>query len=515
MCGLLFTNNPNINKKDFLNALSLMNHRGPDAPGGYFAYENFKLGHNRLKILDLDNRSNQPFRSADGRYLIILNGEIYNYQELAKQYNLSLRTKSDTEVLLELYAAKGREILNQLIGMFAFVILDTHTREIFAARDRLGVKPLYFSLTDDKIIFSSEISPILKLKRKTDYDKIGLRQYLKLRTFFNGHTGYAGISMFPAGHYFHKGKISCFWELPFEKKLPPEDSELRDLINSAVKYRLIADVPIGSFLSGGLDSTIVALLSNKPHTWTVGFDDCNEFEWARLAASRQNSVHTEVLISREEFVELTKSMVKQRREPLSVPNEVLIYKMAKEVKKENTVILCGEGADELFFGYDRIFKWANDNNWDLKEFSKRYSYGSHEDLEIVEDAISPFLHYEKAIDIVAAFFQRAHLHGLLRRLDYATMLNAVEARSPFLDHRMIERLAGVSFDYKMEDGVIKAPLKRIFKEQIPAEIINRKKIGFSVPLDSMPFPIQGGVTSMDAWLQFNLSILNIDVKDIL
>lgn len=502
MCGILFTNNPAIDEDAFLNALDLIQHRGPDAQG-YYAHENLKLGHNLLKI----KRSPQPFRSSDGRYVIVYDGEVYNYRELAREYGILAQTNLDTEIVLELYVRLGPKMLDLLNGMFVFVILDTQTKEVFAARDRLGIKPLYFSRLGKGVTFASEMAPMLELIGTPALDDMGLRQYLKLRTFFNGRTIYSGIEMFLAGHYWFSGKLRRYWELPVGEKPPPEDDELRELIISAVDYRCLSDVPVGSYLSGGLDSTIVAQLVGKPHTWTIGFADCNEFEWARLASSRQNSIHTEVLIDRNEFLALAEQLVQQRREPLSVPNEVLLYKMTRQTKAKNTVILSGEGADELFFGYDRIFRWAAVSEWDLAEFSKLYAYGSHQDLEIVEDAISPFLHYGRAIDIVAAFFQVAHLHGLLRRLDFATMYNAVEARVPFVDHRLVERMAGVPFDYRLADGVVKASLKRIFREQIPAEIIAREKVGFPVPLESL-FGRRPGDSPMDAWLQFNLNALS-------
>lgn len=503
MCGILFTNNPTISKQDFTNALGLMNHRGPDAEAASFFHKGIKLGHKRLKILDLDERSNQPFWSHDKRYVIVYNGEIYNFMELAKEHGIYQGTTGDTEVLIELYTLYGHKMLNMLNGMFAFVILDTISNHIFVARDRLGVKPLYIAKSGEWITIASEISPVIELTGKTEFDEIGLRQYRKLRTFFNGRTAYRGIEMFPAGHYMLDGRIARYWKLQEGEQPPPKDEEMRDLIISAVNYRCISDVPVGSYLSGGLDSTIVAGLASKPHTWTVGFTDYNEFQWARLAAEYFNYIHAEIVIDKEAFLALARFMIRKRLEPLSVPNEVLLYKMTTEVKKNNTVILSGEGADELFFGYDRIFRWAAQNHWDIREFNKLYSYGSNDDLEIIEDALSPFMHYGKTIDIVAAFFQVAHLHGLLRRLDNSTMLCSVEARVPFVDYRLVERMAGVPFGYRMDGGIVKAPLKRIFKEIIPEEIINRTKIGFPVPLDSI-FSVPSGKTAMDAWLEFNL-----------
>ena len=508
MCGILFTNNPNVKKGDFINALNLMEHRGPDVSGCYSSFGNIQLGHNRLSIIDLDNRSNQPFNSADKRYSIIFNGEIYNFRELAEKYNIRQKTSGDTEVLIELFAQRGPRMLDELNGMFALCIVDAKTRDIFIARDRLGIKPLYIINKTEGLTVASEIAPLLKLSDKTEFDEIGLRQYRKLRTFFNGRTAFKGISMFPAGHYMLGGKTVRYWRLSEGEQRPPSDEELQWLIKSAVEYRCISDVEVGSYLSGGLDSTIIAALAKKPHTWTVGFPDKNEFKWARKAAEYLKTSHYEIKLHKEEFIELARFMFEKRNEPLSVPNEVLLYKMTKAVKKKNTVILSGEGADELFFGYHRIFQWAFRNKWDIKEFDTRYSYGSNDDLEIIEDVIAPFKSYGSCVNIVAAFFQTAHLHGLLRRLDNSTMICSVEARVPFVDHRLVERMAGVPFEYRMEKGIVKAPLKRIFRDVVPDEIINREKVGFPVPPGYMGFDISPSAKMpMDRWLEFNLKQL--------
>jgi asparagine synthase (glutamine-hydrolysing) len=509
MCGLLFTNDEAVPRDEFLGALRLLTHRGPDAEG-HAVYGPARLGHRRLKILDLDDRSNQPFLSADGRYAAVYNGEIYNFAELARQHDIPRRTTSDTEVLVELYARHGAACLGWLNGMFALVIVDTQTRDVFAARDRLGVKPLYLHRRGDVITLASEIAPVLALTGVSRFDEVGLRQYRKLRTFFNGRTAYAGVEMFPAGHYFERGRFHRYWDVPAGPQAPPSDEELRGLVADAVRQRLVADVPVGSYLSGGLDSTIVAMLARTPHTWTVGFRDCNEFEWGRTAAAQLGSEHHEVLIEPEEFVPMAADMIRRRREPLSVPNEVLLWAMTREVRRHNTVVLSGEGADELFFGYDRIFRWAEAAPaWDLAAFSRLYAYGSVEDLEIVEDAVAPFLDAGRPIDIVAKFFQVAHLHGLLRRLDHATMLCGVEARTPFVDHHpLIERMAGVAFGYRMERGEVKSPLKRVFRDLVPPGILNRPKVGFPVPLERVlpPAPSTTG-TLMDHWLAFNLAAL--------
>jgi asparagine synthase (glutamine-hydrolysing) len=419
-----------------------------------------------------------------------------------------MKTTSDTELLIELYAKLGPGFLEHLNGMFTLVILDKETGQYFAARDRLGIKPLYHYEDSRGIILSSEISPILKLVGEVPFDNFALRQYRKMRTFYNGRTPYKGVSMFPAAHTFDGKKYSQYWSLPEERQTAPSHEEIRDLVESAVSLRCISDVPVGSYLSGGLDSTIVAGLSDKPHTWTVGFGDFNEFAYAREAADKFGSQHHEVLVQKEDFLETARTMIQERKEPLSVPNEVLLFLMTQQVKTENTVVLSGEGADELFFGYDRIFRWANQSAWDLTEFAKNYSYGTHEDADVVEDAVSPFLDNQSCLTTVARFFQISHLHGLLRRLDNSTMLCSVEARVPFVDHRIIERLAGVSFDDRMPNGVVKGSLKEAFSDLVPHSIIHRKKVGFPVPLSDIFYASNDQTTSaMDQWLLYNLQVL--------
>ncbi len=510
MCGILFTNNPNINRELFIEALNMMNHRGPDADG-YKEQGSIKLGHKRLKVVDLEDRSNQPFNSPCGRYSIIFNGEIYNFRELRSEFKLNCLTSSDTEVILKLYIKLGLRFLEYLEGMFAFIIYDKKQNEFFVARDRLGVKPLYFLKEKNYITLSSEIAPLLRFSNNLEIDDIALRQYKKLRTFFNERTIYKSIKVFPAANYFFDNKFQSYWKLSESDQAPPCDEEISELIKNSISMRLNADVSYGSFLSGGIDSTIITKLSKPKHTWTVGFENKNEFHWSMIPAKEIGSKHHQILIQNDEFKELAKFMIKKRREPLSVPNEVLIYKMACNVKKENTIILSGEGADELFFGYDRIFTWAqNTASWDIEEFSKLYSYGSNLDIEIVEDAISPFIHLESPIKIVSHFFQLAHLKGLLRRLDNSTMLSSVEARVPFVDsHKLIERLSGVPFNYRMLNGVVKAPLKRVFADQINPEIIQRKKVGFPVPLKDIFKDSHNNKNPMDNWFDFNLKCLQI------
>ena len=511
MCGIFFVSHPKADAARLAALNALMRHRGPDTEG-ILDKPPFFMGFNRLSILDLSDAANQPFFSRSGKHAIVFNGEIYNYREIVSELKLAMRTTGDTELLIELYEREGEKMLARLNGMFAFVILNLESGAVFAARDRLGVKPLYVYERDGTLAMASEIAPLLELAGSAEVDEIGLRQYRKLRTFFNGHTLYKNIRFFPAAHYYKDGRYSRYWDLPLRDKAPPSDEELRALVETSVAYRCVSDVPVGCFLSGGLDSSIVTLLAKPSASWSIGLADSNEFEWADLVAKQAGTRHSNILFAAEDYRPLAREMILKRREPLSVPNEVLLYAMCREVRKTYKVVLCGEGADELFFGYDRIFRWAAAApTFDLAEFDKRYSYSPRADDEIVAYALEPYRKaYTKPIDIVAAFFQTAHLHGLLRRLDNSSMSASVEAREPFVDYRLIEALAGVAFDYKMKDGVVKAPLKRLFGALLPPSILTRSKVGFPVPLDSLFGPSEGG-TPFDRWTAFNLATLGISV----
>lgn len=509
MCGVIVSDGAKLSS-GFEAGLRSLAHRGPDASGSY-AWNDVLMGHSRLSIIDLGEQSDQPFLSDDGNLVLVYNGEIYNYKEIANRYGFVCRTGSDTEVLLRLYEKLGAACLDELNGMFAFVILHKDSGKIFAARDRLGIKPLYLDKRGAKVGFSSEMRALLELNPDAEWDYEGLRQYVKLRACIGAKTIYQNIEMLPAGHYYIDGQVRQYWCMPEGDQEPPSDEDLRALIVDAIKIRKVSDVPIGSYLSGGLDSTIIAGVANVNDVWSVGFSDHNEFEYSELAAEAFGLEHHACVSTREEFLETASDMVKQRREPLSVPNEVLIYLMTQKVKHKNTVVLSGEGADELFFGYDRIFRWAGESDdFSLEEFDRHYCYGSHQDDAIL-DAVIERKNSESKLTSVAKFFQTKHLHGLLRRLDNSTMAASVEARVPFVDHRLVEMMAGVSKDFRMKDGEVKAPLKRVFNELVPREIIGRKKVGFPVPLNEIfGFKKEEGKTFMDTWLSYNLELLSGD-----
>jgi asparagine synthase (glutamine-hydrolysing) len=508
MCGIFACINPSYKISELHRSHQLMNHRGPDYQGDSMHGSDFYFAHNRLSIIDLNERSNQPFNS--GNFEMIFNGEVYNYKELISEHSIKVKTTSDTEVVLEMYKRYGHKCIEFFNGMFVIIIYNTITKDIFIARDRLGIKPLYYFNKGDEWLFSSEIAPIQRLV-KSNLDEFGIRQYRKLRMTIKDYTIYKDIKMFPTGSYYLNGKIHKYWELDYSSKPVPDDEKVKFLIDNSVEIRKRSDVSVGSYLSGGLDSTILSYLLNPQDTWTVGFDELNEFKWGTLANSKLASNHHQIHVNKEQFLESARWMVEQRMEPLSVPNEVLIYLMTKEVKTRNTVVLSGEGADELFWGYDRIFKWANSiKDVQLEEFDYYYCYGSNKDYEVLDFALEG-IPGETPLEKIGYYFQVYHLQGLLRRLDNSTMLCSVEARVPFVDHRLIECMAGVPFEWKMGNS-IKEPLKRIYRGLVPNEIIDRKKIGFPVPLDLVFDKRNENESPMDKWLLFNLENLYRQLK---
>lgn len=500
MGGLLFTNDSRISIEQFNKALGKLNYNETEYSSK--EYYRYKVGSVSLR------RGKKASVFSNNRYVIVMTGSIYNLKQLSKQYQIHEGIQSDAEILLELYINLGANILNYLNGMFAFIILDTVQDQCFVARDRIGGKPLYYINTGTYFTFSSEISSLLYLSDSVQFDQFSIRQYRKLRACFNQRTIYKGIYMFPPGSYMFNGKIHKYWSYSTDFKEIPSDEELTELINSAILLRVEPNQSIGSLLSGGLDSTIVTALSGARETWTVGLKEQNEFKWSDLAAKHLGTNHNKLIVTPESFIQLSKEIIQLSGDVISVPNEVFLYYLMKKARERNSILLCGEGADELFFGYDRIFRWANQaKRWDIEEFSLLYSYGSHEDLEVVEDAVGPFLNDKSPINIVSSFFQVAHIHSLLRRLDRASTISGVEARGPFLDYKLIERMSGVPFSYRMKQGEIKSPLKQIFRNIVPQEIIERPKVGFPVKLEMVLDQGLKGETYTDKWFEYNLQTL--------
>jgi len=474
------------------------------------------LGHRRLKVIDLVGGA-QPMETPDGRFVIAYNGEIYNYRELRaelEQRGHVFRSASDTEVLLALLAERGATAITKCIGMFAIALWDRRDRRLVLIRDRLGVKPLWYTLLrDGSLAFGSEIKALLAVPGvDRRVDRRALADYLLFRQPGRTSSLFEGIEQVAPGSMliWHAGRVQVerYWHLtPRRERRALTDGEAIELVRSevtaAVRRRLVADVPLGAYLSGGLDSSIVvavmAQASSRPvKTFSIGFPEVgfNEFSYSRLVAERYGTEHHEIDLDLEGYQDLWRAMICFRDAPLSVPNEVALYRMSLELKKHITVVLSGEGADELFAGYGRIFRSADDFKRldalatapeligdELRSIvagSLRARYGPEPPRDPFEFFLNRYRWFpEKEVDALLdvrsaessqltlvlreAFaeageldlasrylylFQLWHLHSLLMRLDATTMAAAVEARVPFVDHTLIEAVFPLPFDFK-------------------------------------------------------------------
>jgi asparagine synthase (glutamine-hydrolysing) len=580
MCGILgkvFTGSSSIDRNRFKEALNLMNHRGPDEYELHFD-KHLAFGHQRLSIIDLSTDANQPFHSHDGMVTIVFNGEIYNYQELKEELlstGYKFKTNSDTEVLVSLFHRDGIKCVERLNGMFAIAVYDRRNNKTYLVRDRLGIKPLYYfeNHKEGNLTFSSEIKSIIHLEKPITFskNKTSLSSYLSFRYPILDDSYFENIHSLKAGHYlvYHNGNLSQnqYWNpsslFNEQKNEQPEEyyiQRLKELLESSVKYRMISDVPVGAFLSGGVDSSVItaimANLSTQPvKTFTIGFneDGYNEFEYSRLIADRYKTDHQEIIISGADYINKMDDLISYKDAPLSVPNEIPLSMMAKELKKKVTVVLSGEGADEIFGGYGRIFRSPFDysrskSNFidtlnaseketlnknlidkygrksfdnELDHFYQLYSYTpvskknkmltkEFQNENIENQFKSKFqFHFDELKDDsytnkMMYTFEMIHLKGLLNRVDNATMYASVEARVPFVDHRLVEFAFSIPLKYKMKwvsdakkemskldmsskisenADIPKYILKKAYEGIVNDEVLYRKKMGFPVPLN--------------------------------
>ncbi len=533
-------------------------HRGPD-DDGYHVSGQVGLGFRRLSIIDL-SRGHQPLSNEDGTIWIVFNGEIYNYQEL-RAFLLgrghSFTTQTDTEVIVHLYEEMGVQCLEKLRGMFAFAIWDENARSLFLARDRVGIKPLYYSLTDSSLVFGSEIKAILTdptVSREIDIEIVD--RFLTFLYLPGEETLLKSIRKLAPGTYLQvkngHAEVRRYWDLRFSKPanrpdLQKTEEALLDLLAETVKLHMIADVPVGVLLSGGVDSTGVlsfaAGLTDKPtSSYTVGFSDpgvADERPFASLAASRFGSQHHEMTISAAEFASFLPRYVWHMEEPVCEPPAIAMYFVSRLARQFVTVLLSGEGGDEAFAGYNnyrnivwlerlksivspfqglasdflgavgshlpRIAKYAPMMRSQFPEYyysrtSTPLGYPGNGLGSLYRAEFQAALNRERAIEPVRKLF--ANVVGentldqmlyidtktwlpddLLIKADKMTMANSLELRVPLLDHRVLEFAAGLPSDFKLRRFTTKYLLKRTLEKRVPQEILRRKKVGFPVPYE--------------------------------
>lgn len=542
MCGICgFISKEPLN--DAVERIQKMNHslvhRGPDAGGFWISCEGrFVLGHRRLSIIDTEDRSNQPMTGSKGS--LVYNGEVYNYRELKSECSYPFQTDSDTEVLLAGLEERGIDWLQSCNGMFAFAYYDWQSHELLLARDRLGIKPLYYYFDGSTFVFASEIKGILASGLvKTEFNEEAVDEYLGNRYVRAPYTFFKNIFQLQAGCYLTvtsdlKVSEKRYWTLPQEFNFQTQYnndyiySAFKDQVISAIKRRLVADVPLGTYLSGGVDSSLISAIAamnmkEGVDTYTIGFPELNEFEYARMVSERYGTRHHEILIRAEDYLEKMQEIIGFKDAPLGVPNEVPLAVMSKTLKKDITVVLSGEGADELMGGYGRIFRspFTYQNTADsIPEF---YDYFISQ-YEYVPRAIrDKYIRLRKPLrerfdelvrsefrahrneENVFRYFHDFHVKGLLQRVDTTTMYASVEARVPFLDHELLEFCyRNVPYDLKLRwrssndrdlarnlsaskfSEVLDTPkylLRKMGMEYLPEEVITRKKVGFPVPLN--------------------------------
>lgn len=482
MCGIFFVKSKNlINKSSFERSMKAMDFRGPDDFSTLHIKDNkIGFGHLRLQIIGDQVDGSQPMVSYNDRYIIIFNGEIYNYELLSKQFFKDANFKSDTRLLIELFTLLGDSFIDHLEGMFAFVIYDKVTDSWFAYRDRFGIKPLFYYQDSNMTILSSEIISF-KYFVELEVDSDSLIEWKKFRRCCPNHTFYKNIHEVLPGYRKTERAHEPWYDLV------PSDSNfcLETSLNEVITDHLCSDVDVTCLLSGGVDSSIIAKLTDLKHHYTVGLSNINEFDDVKEFCDYTSKCCYYIDLNSNDLPEIWCEMSSRRCEPLSVPNEALIYHVCKCMPSNTKVVLSGEGADEIMFGYDRIFGYMNSQkSIDMTDFIDMYSYSSIQPTNRILDYINDLSANKSPIDFCEDFFIFFHLPGLLRRVDFSMMLASKEGRVPFVDRRIIEPLYRKSYESKNVNGIAKSLLKDILNKNGLNFVSNRNKIGFTTKTTS-------------------------------
>ena len=534
----------------------VIEHRGPDEQG--LAVEGrAALGMRRLSIIDLKT-GQQPIYSEDGSLFIVFNGEIYNYQELKRELESlghRFKTNSDTETILHAYEEFGADCLEKLRGMFAFAIWNKRDESLFLARDRVGKKPLFYALTEKgNFVFGSELKVLLthgEISKQIDY--AALDAYLTFGYVPEEFCIFKNVQKLPPGHFliFKDGKIQTkkYWDFRYEEitEIKSEDEyaeELRELIKEAVEIRLISEVPLGAFLSGGVDSsTVVGMMSQvseKPvKTFSIGFneDTFDELKYARIAAKHFNTEHHEFIVT-PDLVEIVDELVWHFDEPFADPSSLPTFMVSKMAREFVTVVLSGDGGDELFAGYTRyvtdkkrsgleklpaklrenLFKPLSES---LPHGAKGKNYLYNVSLSAIDRYIDSVSHFGRmgrkslyskkflenlngdfgksedvfrkivqkvstgnATDNLLYLDSKTYLPGdILTKVDRMSMATSLEARVPLLDHKLIEFVTKIPTALKLKNLETKYIFRKAVRGIVPEEILDRPKQGFGVPIN--------------------------------
>ncbi|MED0685333.1 asparagine synthase (glutamine-hydrolyzing) [Anoxybacillus ayderensis] len=532
-------------KETFRYMNDLITHRGPD-DHGYFFDEYVSFGFRRLSIIDLEN-GHQPLCYENERYWIIFNGEIYNYVELRDELikkGCSFSTHSDTEVIVALYSIEKENVVNKLRGMFAFVIWDKQEKEIFAARDPFGIKPFFYVEKEDHLFVASEKKSILYALEHDELNHEALQHYLTFQYVPEPLTMSAHIRKLEPGHYMKKKlgeklNIQRYWKATFHPTNQSERElvkEIQQVLFDSVSIHMRSDVPVGSFLSGGIDSSLIVAIAKQfhPHikTFSVGFEreGFNEIDVAKETAEKLGVENISYIISPNEYVEELPKIIWHMDDPLADPAAVPLYFVAREARKYVTVVLSGEGADELFGGYNiyhepkslQIFermpnfirsilamiakvlpegvKGKSFIERGITPIEKRYignakMYSEQEKSKLLKmynqhvsytNITAPFYHETEGYPSINRM-QYIDIHTWLRgdillKADKMTMAHSLELRVPFLDKKVFEVAAKIAPEMKVKNKTTKYILRKAAEGIVPDHVLHRKKLGFPVPI---------------------------------
>ena len=521
-----------------------MFHRGPDA-AGVVCRGAVGLGSQRLAIIDPEG-GDQPIANPEGTAWIVFNGEIYNHRELRRELEgmgRRFRTRTDTEVILQAYLRWGPECLQRLNGMFAFAVWDASTSTLFLARDRLGIKPLFHRRDGDTFAFSSEIKGLLTLPWvDPEIDANGLAQYLFCGYTIGASTFFRGVQAVPAGHWMQvrAGTITtaAFWDVPVTGSEGVEDEHdrlehLHDLVADCVRRELDADVPVGTCLSGGLDSSLVTALAARTRpgidTFAIGYERNSAFfdaqpsrivgevvgddmRFASLAARRFESHHRSIVLSVEPLLEDIDRMIWHREKPLITLSEYGHFSLSKEARRHVKVLLSGQGSDELFGGYYYWWQFRDAGNttffpWSTRtdptapgypstqtdifdhlvtsEFARATDYRQVQQAQF--DELMARADTDDFFNRISYLLLKTHLHEMLELEDRHSMAHSLESRVPFLDHRLVEWVMSLPAEEKVNRTLEKAMLKKMIRRHVPEfpdEVLTRKKSPMPPPFET-------------------------------
>lgn len=547
MCGIVgkyYRNSKENNQNNIFNMMKTIHHRGPDS-SGYFKDNNVVLGFQRLSIIDTVT-GNQPLYNETNDVVIIANGEIYNYKELTldlegKGHKFS--TRSDCEVIAHLYEEYGIDFLSKLNGMFAFALYDKKKNVMFLARDRVGIKPLYFYLDNNVIVFASEIKGVLAADEVavTEGEDV-VCEYLCFRYLVNSKTFFKSIRSLEPGEYVEVSQDYCRFDK--YKSISSYDinlwtdtdivDEIDSTLTKAVQRQMMTDVPLGTQLSGGVDSSLVSHIAAKHGTelnaFTVSFNEASydESEYAKLIASTSGLNYHQLVVNNREFTENLPKVIWYHDEPLCHANSVNMYLLCKYASNYVKVLLTGEGADELFAGYPRYMMCSIGENYNKinpriaeifksiiksvpdRRAKKLYDNLGFSDRELIiynsmfltqckvswllDDYTIKFKDREallnsvwrddvSLLDNLLTYEQMSYLQPILIRQDKMSMAASVESRVPILDNEMVSLANSIPYGTKVKRMTPKYLFKKVASLHIPRKVVYKKKVGFGVPID--------------------------------